>query len=125
MKNKLIVLGYLLSTAFLGCVVGWHACEFKQVCPEIERQTLATISSTPAEKAKFCSDLMVEIPDTPEVVTEYVPYYITVEKECDCSETESKAWQECIKSYEEFQPMAETPCVGLCPIKIYRGSNHK
>lgn len=122
--NKYIA---IFGTAILSIIIGWYLCEYQQTCPADPLCTLERIEAKPAEIAKYCEEFIPEQVEQamPEIVTEYVPRYIqTTCPVCDCSEEMSNAWQECIKGYEEFHPMIETPCVGIeCPIKIYRGSN--
>jgi len=112
----------IIGTAILASLVGWYGCEYKQTCPGDTLCTLERAEANPAEIARYCEDLIPQ----QEIITEYVPRYIQTKcPACDCTELESQAWQECIQSYEEFHPILEEPCVGLCPIKIYRGSNER
>ena len=108
----------IVTVAFMGIVTGWTWSEIQQTCPGDRLCTLERAEPNPAEIAKYCEQFIPE----PEIITEYVPRYITIEK--DCVEEVGKAWEECIKSYEAFGcVMPEEKCKGLCPVKIWRGSH--
>ena len=112
----------ITAVAFMGIVVGWTWRDYTMTCPGDQLCTLERADANPAEIAKYCEAFVPQ--QVPEIVTEYVPQYIKTKcPECDCADLISKAWQECIKGYEEFQPAPAEKCVGLCPVKIYRGSN--
>ena len=96
---------FLLIAVIIICtaVISSSVTLLQQTCPGDKEYTLATLPSNPAEKAQFCGGLC----PVPEVVTEYVPQYITVNKECieDCSDEVSQAIQNCIGGYEQFMPI--------------------
>ena len=82
MKNISII----LVTFLVGVAAGNSYSEITQTCPGEQEWTLERMESTDAEKAQFCVDLMAD-PVAPEIVTEYVPQYITVNTpcmECEC-----------------------------------------
>ena len=112
----------IIGTAILASLVGWYGCEYKQTCPGDTLCTLERAEANPAEIARYCEQFIPQ--QVPEIITEYVPRYIqTTCPTCSCTDEISSAIQDCIRGYEEFQPLEAAKCVGLCPIKIYRGSN--